>query len=158
MAAGAHDTRLRPCCGPCTGETLRFPEGMHTRNTRTTLLLPAAIVLWLAVLYGIRFGLMEVEPAADPCLGAPDGLLCRGRAALGLTIHFQAFGITALAMAALAWLVPAPRRSWLATAALLVALPALVLYNVRFGAPAAVVALLALADAGALRPTTRTSP
>ena len=60
--------------------------------------------------------------------------------------------ITALVLAALAWLVPVPRRRPLASAALLVALPALVFYNVRFGAPAAVLALLALADAGLLRP------
>ena len=36
-------------------------------------------------------------------------------------------------------------------AGLFAALLALVLYNVRYGAPAAVVALLALADMGALR-------
>ena len=120
--------------------------------------LAAAACLWLAVLYGIRFGLMEIEPAADPCLGAPDGLLCRGRAALGLMIHFQAFGLAALAVAALSWLAPAPRRRWLATIALLVALPALVLYNVRFGAPATVLALLALADAGVFRKGARASP
>lgn len=131
---------------------------MATPGTRTTLLLPAAACLWLAVLYGIRFGVMEIEPAADPCLGAPDGLLCRGRAALGLMIHFQAFGLTALAVAALTWLAPGPRRRWLACIALLVALPALVLYNARFGAPATVLALLALADAGVFRPAARTSP
>jgi hypothetical protein len=73
-------------------------------------------------------------------------------------IHFQAFGITALALAAVAWLLPAPRRRRLAAVALLAALPALVLYNVRFGAPATVLALLALADAGVFRPAARTSP
>ena len=130
---------------------------MHPRSTRTRLLLPAAIALWLGVLYGVRFGLMEIEPATDPCLGDPDGLPCRGRAALGLAIHFQAFGIAALVIAALAWLVPAPRRPWAAGIALLVALPALVLYNVRFGAPATVLALLALADAGVFSPAARRS-
>jgi hypothetical protein len=131
---------------------------MQPTSTRTTLLLPAAIGLWLAALYAIRFGLLEIGPEADPCLGAPAGLLCRGRAALGLAIHFQAFGVAALALAALAWLVPTQRRRMLATLALLVALPALVLYNVRFGAPATVLALLALADAGVFRPAARRSP
>jgi hypothetical protein len=110
-------------------------------RTRAPFLLLATSVLWLAVLYGIRLGLMESAPEADPCL-----------AAFWLASHFQVFGITALVLAALAWLVPVPRRRPLASAALLVALPALVFYNVRFGAPAAVLALLALADAGLLRP------
>ncbi len=125
---------------------------MPANRTRAPFLLLATSVLWLAVLYGIRLGLMESAPEADPCLAAPGGLLCRGRAAFWLASHFQVFGITALVLAALAWLVPVPRRRPLASAALLVALPALVFYNVRFGAPAAVLALLALADAGLLRP------
>jgi hypothetical protein len=133
------------------------PSTTPTWDPRDLLRLAGVIILFLITLYAIRFGLMEVEPEADPCLAAPAGLMCRGRSALGLAIHFQAFGIAALLLAALAWLVPTPRRPWAASAALLVALPALVLYNVRFGAPATVLALLALADAGAFRPAARRS-
>jgi hypothetical protein len=116
------------------------------------------ILAWLAVLYAIRFGLMEIEPAADPCLAAPGGLLCQGRAALGFAIHFQAFGITALALAVPAFIGRGRWRNRLASAALFVAVAALVLYNLRYGAPAAVLALLALADAGTLRPAKRALP
>jgi hypothetical protein len=125
---------------------------MPAARSRTPLLLLAA-ALWLAALYGIRFGLMESAPEADPCLAAPAGLLCRGRAVFWLASHREAFGITALVLAVLVWVAPARRRLPLAIAALLVALSALVFYNVRFGAPATVLVLLALADAGLLRST-----
>jgi hypothetical protein len=114
------------------------------------LLLAAAA--WVAVLYGVRFGLLESAPEADPCLGAPGGLLCRARAGLWLTSHREAFGSVAMVLAALVWVVPAGRRRPLAITALLAGLSALVLYNVRFGAPATVLALLALADAGLFGP------
>jgi hypothetical protein len=119
-----------------------------------TLLLLLATSAWLAVLYGIRFGLLESTPEADPCLAAPAGLPCRGRALFWLASYREVFGITALALAALVWVLPARWRLPLAIAALFVALSALVFYNARFGAPAAVLGLLALADAGLLRPAT----
>jgi hypothetical protein len=131
---------------------------MSATGFRIPLLLPAAALAGLAVPYGIRTGLMEVAPEADRCLGAPDGLVCGIRAALWVASHFQAFGLAALALACLAWLVPAPRRQGPALAALLAALAALVLYNARFGAPATVLALLALADAGVFRPGPRAAP
>lgn len=125
-------------------------------GTRPALLLATACA-WLVLLYGLRFGLMEVEPAADPCLDSPAGLPCRLRSALGLAIHFEVFGMVALATTGLAWLAPVPWRRGFAAAGLLLGLVALVLYNVRFGAPAVVLALLVLADAGTFRPGGRPS-
>jgi hypothetical protein len=131
---------------------------MPPTGFRIPLRLAAAALPGLAVPYAIRIGLMEVPPEADRCLDAPDGMACGIRAALWFATHFQAFGLAALALACLAWLVPAPRRQWPALAALLAALAALVLYNARFGAPATVLALLALADAGVFRPGARATP
>jgi hypothetical protein len=123
---------------------LRYPAG---------LLLAAS--LWLLLLYAFRFGVMEVEPAMDPCLAIPPGPLCSARASLGAGIHFQVFGLAALALALLAWLPVDRLRRGLAATALFVALAALVLYNVRYGAPAAVLALLALVESPSARPTAR---
>jgi hypothetical protein len=131
---------------------------MPPTGFRIPLPVAAAALLGLAIPYGIRIGVMEVPPEADRCLGAPDGLACGVRAALWVASHFQAFGLAALALACVAWLVPPPRRQWPALVALLAALAALVLYNARFGAPATVLALLALADVGVFRPAARAAP
>lgn len=114
-----------------------------TPERRRVLVLAVAIATWAAMLCALRFGLLEVPPEADPCLADSDGLACRWRAALGLAIHFQVFGWLALGASLLVWLLPAARRGSLATATLFLAVMALVLYNVRYGAPAAVLALLA---------------
>jgi len=122
-----------------------------TAGRRPLVRLAAACAAWLALLYAFRFGFMEIEAEADPCLSDPLGSLCRARAALGMSIHLQWFGSAALVLALLAHLRLGRARRAVATAALFAALLALVLYNVRYGAPAAVIALLALADTGLLR-------
>lgn len=123
-----------------------------TRAGRWTLVaLAAACAAWLALLYALRFGFMEIEAEADPCLSDPLGGLCRVRAMLGLSIHLQLFGTAALVLALLANLRLGRWRRAVAIAGLFAALLALVLYNVRYGAPAAVIALLALADLGLFR-------
>lgn len=121
--------------------TTRGAEGGSERQR--LLVLAAALATWTALLYALRFGLLEVAPDADPCLADANALACRWRATLGLAIHFQIFGWTALGCSLLAWAVSPVRRQRLATVALFLALIALVLYNVRYGAPAAVLALLA---------------
>ena len=103
----------------------------------------AACAAWLALLYAFRFGFMEIEAEADPCLNDPLGALCRARAVIGMSIHLQLFGTAALVLALAAHLRLGRFRRALALAGLFAALLALVLYNVRYGAPAAVVALLA---------------
>lgn len=118
--------------------------GAEARSERQRLLaLAAALAVWTALLYALRFGLLEVAPDADPCLADASALDCRWRATLGLAIHFQVFGWAALGCSLLAWALPPAKRQRLATVALFLALIALVLYNVRYGAPAAVLALLA---------------
>ena len=114
-----------------------------TPKLRGVLVLAGLIGAWAGVLCALRFGLLEIPPEADPCLADPSALACRWRAMLGLAIHFQVFGWLALAASLLAWLLPARRRRMLGTATLFLAVLALVLYNVRYGAPAAVLALLA---------------
>ena len=120
-------------------------------SRRTLVTLVAACAAWLALLYAFRFGFMEIEAEADPCLSDPLGGLCRVRAMLGLCIHLQLFGTAALVLALLANLRLGRVRRAVAIAALFVALLALVLYNVRYGAPAVVIAVIALADLGLFR-------
>ena len=43
----------------------------------------AAGAAWLALLYAFRFGFMEIEAEADPCLNDPLGAVCRARAVIG---------------------------------------------------------------------------
>lgn len=112
----------------------------------------AACAAWLALLYAFRFGFMEIEAEADPCLNDPLGALCRARAVIGMSIHLQLFGTAALVLALAAHLRLGRLKRALALAGLFAALLALVLYNVRYGAPAAVIALLALADLGFFPP------
>ena len=115
------------------------------------LRLVLAVAAWLGALAALRFGFMEIEAKDDPCLLDATALACRARAMLGFAIHLQIFGTAALATALAAQLPFTRLRRPLAYLALFSALLALVLYNVRFGALAAVLAMLALADTGALR-------
>jgi len=71
---------------------------------------------------------------------------------IGMSIHLQLFGTAALVLALAAHLRLGRLKRALALAGLFAALLALVLYNVRYGAPAAVIALLALADLGFFPP------
>jgi hypothetical protein len=112
-------------------------------DSKRALALAAALASWTALLCALRFGVLEVSPDADPCLADATALACRWRAMLGTTIHFEVFGIIALSCSVLGWLLPASTRRRCATATLFLAATALVLYNVRYGAPAAVLALLA---------------
>ena len=109
---------------------------------------------WAALLYAIRFGMLEIPPETDPCLADALGASCRWRTALGLAIHWQVFGWLALGSALGVWLLPTRLRHTGAAVVGFLAVLALVLYNVRYGAPAAVLALLA----GVSSPTERAEP
>ena len=126
-------------------------EAAHGWTLRAQLVLLGALAAWLLALGALRFGFMEIELRDDPCLRDATLTPCRLRAALGLAIHFQWFATTAIVLALGAHLRIGRVRAPLAIAALFAALLALVLYNVRLGAPAAVIALLAMADTGVLR-------
>jgi hypothetical protein len=119
-------------------------------DRRALVMLAAGCAAWLALLYAFRFGFMEIEAESDPCLSDPLGALCRARAVIGMSIHLQLFGSAALVLALLANLRLGRVRRAVAIAGLFAALLALVMYNVRYGAPAVVIAVIALADLGFL--------
>ncbi len=111
------------------------------------LVLPTLIAAaWIALLFSIRHHWIEIGTEADPCLRDPGGTACSARALFGLFVHMQLFGTVAIVSALCAHLLPTRWRHPCALLALSLALLALVFYNARFGAPAAVIALLALAD------------
>lgn len=112
---------------------------------RSHAVLLVGLCAWLGVLYLFRFQVMEIAPEADPCLFDAGGSACRIRAAIGFCIHLQLFGSVALLLGLLAHLARGATGRILAYLALYAALLALVLYNVRYGAPAAIAAVLALA-------------
>lgn len=114
-------------------------------DMRRHALLVAGTACWIALLYGLRFGYFEIEPEADPCFLDPGGLACGIRAALGMSIHWQVFGLGSLGAGVLGLALHGRLRRLVATAALLVSAAALVLYNACYGTPGAVIALLALA-------------
>jgi hypothetical protein len=118
------------------------------RGRGVALVLAAAA--WLAALAVLRFGFMEIPAEDDPCLAAPEGAACRLRAGIGLAIHLHVLGSAALVAALAAHLRLGAARDALALLGLFAALLALMLYNPARGAPAAVIALLALADRGLL--------
>ena len=121
-----------------------------TNRWRRRGLLVLATASWLALLYALRFGWVEISAEADPCLRDPQSAACGLRAGFGLLVHLQIFGTAAIVFALAAHLRLGRWRYPCALVALWLALLALVLYNVSWGAPAAVIALLALADQGAL--------
>ena len=119
-------------------------------HRRQQLALAVALGAWLLALFAVRYGFMEIPAESDPCQRDADGMACRLRALLGLWIHLGIFGVAALILAFASHLPLGRARPALAFSALLAALLALVLYNVNLGAPAAVLAVLALADRGLL--------
>lgn len=125
---------------------------MATERARRArgIALALGTALWLAALATLRFGFMEIAVERDPCLRDAGGAACRLRAAIGLAIHLRLFGSAALAVALAAHLPLGAARRPLAVLGLLAALMALVLYNPGLGAPAAVIAVIALADQGML--------
>ena len=82
----------------------------------------AACAAWLALLYAFRFGFMEIEAEADPCLNDPLGEMFRARAVIGMSIHLQLFGTAALVLALAAHLRLGRFRRALALAGLFASL------------------------------------
>lgn len=122
----------------------RFSIGGRDDALRGTGL---CLILWLLALYALRYGYFEISPEADPCLNDPQSTACAVRSALGTIIHHQAFGLGGLAAAVCALFLRGNPRRWLGRAGLLIAAAALVLYNSRYGAPAAALSVVALVEA-----------
>lgn len=111
------------------------------------ILLLMALALWLAASYGVRFGLMEDGRWVGICADEASRWECGVRSQLGWAIHFGVFGKLALGLSLLAFFVPRQAGWWLAALAMLVALPALVLYNAGLAVFALVLAGLRLVRA-----------
>lgn len=106
-----------------------------------------ALLLWLAASYGVRFALMEDSQWVGLCVDEAARWECQVRSSLGLLIHFRVIAWAALALAVLGFVIPG-RFGW-ATAllALIVGLPALVLYSASLAVFALVLAGLRLVRA-----------
>lgn len=106
----------------------------------TALLIAAA--LCLALSFALRYQLMEGAQWVGLCVDAPQQLACQVRASLGWLVHFRVLAWTSLMCAVLAFVLPGVWGKRLAVPALLLGLPALVLYSASLGVFAVVLALL----------------
>lgn len=108
------------------------------------LILLLILPLWLAASYGVRFALMEDSQWVGLCVDEAARWECQARAGLGWLIHFRVIAWSALAVALLAFVMPARSGRVLAVLALLLGLPALVLYSASLAVFAVVLAGLRL--------------
>lgn len=108
------------------------------------LALLLVLPLWLAASYGVRFALMEDSQWVGLCVDEAARWECQARAGLGWLIHFRVIAWSALAVALLAFVMPARSGRALAVLALLLGLPALVLYSASLAVFAVVLAGLRL--------------
>ncbi|MCF7202225.1 hypothetical protein [Pseudomonas oligotrophica] len=117
--------------------------------SRVPALLPVSLLLclWLALLYWLRFALMEDARWLESCLAQPEQLACQLRAALGLVIHWRLLAWLALGGALLALCLPRRAGWWLAAVALHLGAAALVLYSASLAVFAVVLAALRLVRA-----------
>jgi hypothetical protein len=111
------------------------------------ILLLIVLPLWLAAVYGVRYGLMEDAQWVGICVDEASRWECQARSTLGLLIHFKVMGWAALAAAIIAFLVPGQAGWRLAVLALLIGFPALAFYNVSLAVFAVVIAALRLVRA-----------
>ena len=111
------------------------------------MLLLIALPLWLAASYGVRYSLMEDAKWVAICVNDALDWQCQMRSGLGLTIHFGILAWAALVSSIVAFCVPG-RAGWgLAVLALLIGIPALVLYSANLAVFAVVIAGLRLVRA-----------
>lgn len=102
------------------------------------------LVLWLAVSYGLRYGLMEDVQWVGTCADEASKWQCQLRSNLGLLIHFGVFGWGALIASLVAFCVPRQVGRALAVVGLLLGILALVLYTASLAVFAVVIAGLRL--------------
>ena len=111
------------------------------------IVLSIAVALCLAASYGLRYVLMEDDRWVGLCVSDPNDLACQVRATFGWLIHMRVLAWTALGLAVLAFVLPGRPGRALAVPALLLSLPAVVLYTASMGVVALVLALLRLVRA-----------
>lgn len=122
-------------------------------SRRLILLLLVLIALSLCFSYALRFGLMEDGQWVGVCAEQAQLWECQLRSVLGLLIHFRVFAWLALGLAVPALFI-AQRTGWiLAALAILIAIPALILYTASLAVFALVLASLRL-----VRQSAGTSP
>ena len=114
--------------------------------------LPVVLLLlllssWLAASYGVRFALMEDARWVGLCLEEAARWECQVRAGMGYLIHFRVIAWASLVVAVLAFFLPGKPGRALAVLALLLGLPALVLYSASLAVFALVLAGLRLVRA-----------
>lgn len=108
------------------------------------IVLLIALPLWLAASYGLRYSLMEDAKWVGICANDALDWQCQLRSGLGLMIHFGMIAWASLVTAIIAFLVPG-RGGWaLAVLAVLIGIPALVLYSASMAVFAVVIAGLRL--------------
>lgn len=107
-------------------------------------LMIAVLILWLALSYGVRYGLMEDVRWVGACSDDALKWQCVVRSNLGLLIHFGVFGWGALVTSLIAFFVPRTIGRVLAGIGLLLGLLALVLYTANLAVFAVVIAGLRL--------------
>ena len=108
------------------------------------ILLLILLSLWLAASYGLRFALMEDSRWIGLCVDEALRWECQLRAGLGLMIHFRILAWCALIPALVGLFLPGRAGRWLGLLALILGIPALVLYTAALAVFALVIAGLRL--------------
>lgn len=88
-----------------------------------------ALALWLAASYGLRYALMEDARWVGLCTVPDEFWQCQVRSMLGLAIHFKIIAWAALGCGVLAQVLAGRVGRLLAVLALVLGIPALVLYT-----------------------------
>jgi hypothetical protein len=131
----------------------RFPElGCSVSRRLPVVVLFVVLALWLAAVYGVRYGLMEDVQWVGLCSEGAEKWQCQVRSNLGLMIHFGVFGWGALIASVIAFFVPHRAGRALALLGLLLGMLALVLYSASLAVFAVVIAGLRLVRATNVRP------
>jgi hypothetical protein len=126
----------------------RFPELEISVSRRLPLVVSFVVLaLWLAAVYGVRYGLMEDVQWVGACADETSKWQCSVRSNLGLLIHFGVFGWGALIASAIAFFMPHRIGRVLAGIGLLLGILALVLYTASLAVFAVVIAGLRLVRA-----------
>ncbi|MDD0975583.1 hypothetical protein [Pseudomonas fontis] len=102
------------------------------------------VPLWLAASYAVRYGFMEDPQWVGLCSGQVQAWECGVRSTLGYMIHFRVMAWVALGLAVLGFVLPRCAGRGVAVLALVVGIPALVLYTASIAVFAVVIAGLRL--------------
>jgi hypothetical protein len=108
------------------------------------MVLIIALAMWLALSYGLRYGLMEDVQWVGRCSDDALKWQCQLRSTLGWLIHFGVFGWGALIASLVGFFMPRKAGRVLATFGLLLGMLAMVLYTASLAVFAVVIAGLRL--------------